>query len=87
MPKNGLYSEKLYYFLHLIFFRRFLHTVKGRAFGSPLAHALNQRASTAEVDPRSCRLRQHCQGRWHDRGPGRYRSQRFKPSIAHHYFQ
>jgi len=84
-PKNGPYSTKPYYFLPVIFFRRFLHTVKGRAFGSPLARVLNLRASTAEVDPRSCRLRQHCQGRWQDRGPGRCRSQRFKSSIAHHF--
>jgi len=41
------------HFLHVSFFRRFLHTVKGRAFGSPLARASYPRASTAEVDPRS----------------------------------
>jgi hypothetical protein len=39
MLKNCLFSGEFYYFLHFIFFRRFLHTVKGRAFGSPLARA------------------------------------------------
>jgi hypothetical protein len=33
--KNGCFSENTYYFLLFSFFRRVLHTVKGRAFGSP----------------------------------------------------
>ena len=51
--KNGPFAVEVNYFLYLSFFRRFLHTVKGRAFGSPLAPASYPRASTAEVDPRA----------------------------------
>jgi len=52
-PKNDLFSAEYYYYLRFTFFRRFLHTVKGRSFGSPLARASYPRASTAEVDPRA----------------------------------
>jgi hypothetical protein len=54
-PQNAHFTAYIHYFLRLSFFRRFLHTVKGRAFGSPLARVLYPRASTAEVDPRSCK--------------------------------
>jgi hypothetical protein len=36
----GVLQSNSIIFLYLSFFRRFLHTVKGRAFGSPLASAL-----------------------------------------------
>jgi hypothetical protein len=52
-PNKGLFSLELHYYLCFSFFRRFLHTVKGRAFDSPLARALYPRARTAEVDPRT----------------------------------
>jgi hypothetical protein len=51
--KNRYIATDIHYFLRISIFRRFLHTVKGRAFGSPLARASYPRASTAEVDPRA----------------------------------